>query len=335
MKGQATPVAEQVGDIGALAGVGFSASNNDVLVYRRSTAAEQQFTWYDREGKVLGTVGGPGDYEGMALSPDGTQVAVSRKNGKGANIWLLDTDGGSATRLTFGAASDSYPVWSADGSRIIFASDRDGEYNLYQRPANGTRDEELLFKSSENKFPSSWSRDERFLTYSAITPKTRHDIWLLSLEGEKKPVPFLITASEEFSARFSPDCHWMAYTSNESGLFEVYVRSFSMSSSGTGLEAGGRWQISNGSAVEPHWRGDGRELYYRSLTDGRVMAVDIATSPSFRHGVPHALGVFTSKELGGVNFFPASDGKRFLKLALKNGPAPFTVLMNWQTGLKK
>jgi serine/threonine protein kinase/Tol biopolymer transport system component len=334
LKGEASPVAEQMSN-GPLAGVGFSASNNDVLVYRHSTAAEQQFTWYDREGKVLGTVGEPGDYGGMALSPDGTEVAVSRKSGKGANIWLLDTDHGAATRLTFGVTSDTYPVWSADGSRIIFTSDRDGAYNLYQKPANGARDEELLFKSSDNKFPESWSHDERFLTYSAINPKTRHDIWVLALEGKEKPVPFLNTEFEEFSARFSPDGHWVAYTSNESGQFEVYVRSFSMSRTGTGLDAGGRWQISSGSAAEPHWRGDGRELYYRSLTDGRVMAVDIATNPSFRHGVPHALGVFTTKELGGVNFLPASDGKRFLKLAFKNGPAPFTVLMNWQAELKK
>jgi eukaryotic-like serine/threonine-protein kinase len=335
LTGQPAPVAEQMNV--TTTGGGFSASDNDVLVFRRSTATERQFSWYDREGKILGTVGEPGDYEGMALSPDGKQVAVSKRNGKSANLWLLDIGRGAATRFTFGAASDTFPRWSPDGSAIIFSSNRNGANNLYRKPANGTRDEELLLKSDEDNTPTSWSGDGRFLLYTVRNPnpKSHGEIWVLPLDGGKKPVPFLITEFDEISARFSPDGHWVAYASNESGQSEVYVRSFSINSAGTAVEAGGKWQISNGIGEQPHWRGDGRELYYRSPTDGNVMAVEIATNPSFRHGVPKTLGVTTTRSLGTFAWDAAPDGERFLKLAFKNGPAPFTFVLNWQGALKK
>jgi Tol biopolymer transport system component len=192
-------------------------------------------------------------------------------------------------------------------------------------------------KSDEDNTPTSWSGDGRFLLYTVRNPnpKSHGEIWVLPLEGGKKPVPFLITEFDEISARFSPDGHWVAYASNESGQSEVYVRSFSINSAGTAVEAGGKWQISNGIGEQPHWRGDGRELYYRSPTDGNVMAVEIATNPSFRHGVPKTLGVTTTRSLGTFAWDAAPDGERFLKLAFKNGPAPFTFVLNWQGALKK
>jgi eukaryotic-like serine/threonine-protein kinase len=333
LKGQATPVAEQVGDnSGGTGGYGsFSASANDVLVYWRG-GGEQLLTWYDRDGKALGTVGEPGDYRGLALSPDGTRVAYSKRSGQTSNIWLLDLSRGTSTRFTFGSTMDSRPVWSPDGKRITFRSGND----LYQKLASGVKDAEVLLESSTMPRPDSWSRDGRFLLYDLRDPKTSFDIWLLPLEGDRKPIPFLVTEFNEVASRFSPDGHWVAYMSDESGHFEVYVRSFAMNSAGTAVEAGGKWQVSNGYGSEPHWRGDGRELYYIAH-NGEMMAVAIATTPEFKPGKPQPLGFATEPGSPSGTFWDnTADGRRFLAAASKdNKPEPYTVILNWQAGLKK
>jgi Tol biopolymer transport system component len=333
LKGQAAPVAEHVSpDMAGAIFVNFSASGNDVLMFNRRASSGQQITWFDREGKVLGTAGEPGLYGTPALSPDGKQVAVGKNSGgaDSVNIRLLDLSrGGASTRFTFGSLVDANPVWSPDGSRIIFSSNRDGPYNLYQKPANGVKDEEVFLKSSEDKTATSWSRDGRFLLYTAVHPKTKNDLWVLPLEGGRKPVPFLITEFNERQARFSPDGRWVAHTSDESGQDEVYVRSFSMNSAGTAVEAGAKWPISNGLGTDPRWRGDGGELYYRSR-GGKLMAVEIATMPAFRAGNPRSLGLLPS-----ARWDSDANGKRFLSLANQSGPQPYTVVLNWQAGLKK
>ena len=248
-----------------------------------------------------------------------------------ASIWLLEIsrDGSASTRFTFGS-SDRDPLWSPDGSRIVFSSNRAGHYDLYQKLANGAKDEVVLLNSGEDKDATSWSRDGRFLLYTVFRPETKNDIWVLPLEGGNKPFPFLATEYNERDASFSPDGHWVAYNSYESGGGEVYVRSFSTNSDGTAVEAGGKWLVSNGGGTDPRWRADGRELYYLSL-DKRLMAVSVATSPAFRTGKPQPLGLV----FGGDWDFSA-DGKHFLAPATKSSkPEPYTVVLNWQAGLKK
>jgi Tol biopolymer transport system component len=195
---------------------------------------------------------------------------------------------------------------------------------------NGGKDEATLVKSSAGTRDTNWSRDGRFLLYSAIHPERQHDIFVLPLQGDKKPVPFLATRFNEIYPRFSPDGHWMAYTSNESGRYEVYVRSFSMNADETAVEPGGKWQISTeGGASAPHWRSDGRELYFRS--NRRIMAVEITTSPAFHAGKPQPLPGIPPGA-----WDCTADGKRFLVMVPKNGgPEPYTVVLNWQAGLKK
>jgi serine/threonine protein kinase len=333
LKGQAMPVAEQVGDNGGGTGGygGFAASANDVLVYWRG-GGDRQLTWYDRDGKVLGTVGEPGDYRDLALSPDGTRVAYRKRSGQASNIWLLDLSRGASTRFTFGSTLDSSPIWSPDGKRIIFRSGN----SLYQKLASGAKDAELLLESSAQPRADGWSRDGKFLVYEVRDPKTNWDIWLLPLEGDKKPIPFLVTEFTEGDASFSPDGRWVAYISDESGHLEVYVRSFVMNSARTAVEAGGKWQVSNGYAVDPRWRADGRELYYNAQS-GQIMAVEIATSPEFRPGKPQPLGFATERGTSSGTFWEnTADGRRFLVAASKNNkPEPYTVVLNWQAALKK
>lgn len=159
--------------------------------------------------------------------------------------------------------------------------------------------------------------------FDLVSPKTQLDIWVLPLEGERKSVSFQATQAFDAQARFSPDGHWVAYTSDEPCQNEVYVRSFSMNSAGTAIEASGKWPISNGFGTSPHWRGDGKELYYRSQ-DGHVMAVETANNPAFRAGSPHPFGLLVSPF-----WESAADGTRFLSLAqTAAGPPTYTVVLN-------
>jgi len=292
--GEPAPLAEGLGSFIDFAY--FHASTNGVLVFRVGGGSLEQLAWYDRQGKVLGTAGEPVvlDFQ-PHLSPDGTHATVSSVNFQqgaiNAVIWLLDFSRGTSTRFTFGPASAQSAVWSPDGSRIIFASvDREGKSNLYQKLASGAGDDELLLKSNEDKYPRSWSRDGRFLLYTATRgPKTTKDkIWVLPLEGDKKPFPFLRTDFNEEDGQFSPDGHWIAYSSDESGRQEIYVSPFSPNPNGTASAARGKWLISTGGGVEPQWRGDGRELYYLA-PDGKLMAVDVTTKPVFQAGAPKSL----------------------------------------------
>jgi Tol biopolymer transport system component len=317
----------------------FSASTNGVLVYRASGAGSQQLTWDDTQGKALGTVGEPADvFPTLSLSPDGAHAAVSRIDAQGQNsiIWLLDFSRGTSTRFTFGSSSATSAVWSVDGNRIIFASNREGAYNLYQKLASGAGDEELLLKSDESKYPTSWSRDGRFLLY-VVQGNGKAGIWVLPLEGDKKPFPFMRQESNQHLAQFSPDGHWVAYSSDESGREEIYVRPFSPDPKQNAASAGGKWLISSNGGIQPRWRGDGKELYYIS-SDRKLMAVEIRTSPVFQAGVPK---VFFQTLLTSNTFYfrwdATADAKRFLleTPSAQSAQAPFTVVLNWQAALKK
>jgi serine/threonine protein kinase/Tol biopolymer transport system component len=232
LKGEPFPVAEQV-DFPRMAEprvAFFSVSETGVLVYRSGSRRNNQLTWFNREGKQLGTVAPPGAYVTPSLSPDEKRVAVQLVEPQGqfgsSDIWLIELARGSPARFTFDPAGDAAPIWSLDGSRIVFSSDRDGPWNLFQRAASGGGNDEALLKSDKRKLPNDWSADGRFILYQEEDPKTGPDLWVLPLSGEQKPFPFLQTDFVEFQGQFSPDGKWIAYTSNESGTWQVYVRSF-------------------------------------------------------------------------------------------------------------
>jgi eukaryotic-like serine/threonine-protein kinase len=342
LSGDPVPIAEQVGNMLGFDGF-FSASSNGVLTYMTGSSGNAQLTWLDRQGKSLGTVGEPANFGTIGISPDGKQAAVTRSDSQGGvrgNLWLYDLTGsGAPARFTFDPSLDEYPVFSPDGSRIVFTSFRDGPANLYQKLTNGAKNEEPLLKSEDLKFPYSWSRDGSYLAYTVQTPKTKDDIWILPMEpgkdGSQKPAMlFQGTEFNETGAKFSPDGHWVAYQSDASGRDEVYVREFSLGSDGK-AEATAPHLISNGGGYGPYWREDGKELLFISGDHRTVMSVEIVSMrPVFQYAPAKALFQMPP---GVTEGSPTADGKRLL-LAVplaQSGPQQFTVVQNWQAGLKK
>ena len=186
-------------------------------------------------------------------------------------MWLLDVTRKTTARLTATPFHNSAPHWSPDGSRILFASSRDGQNALYVTDTGGMKQEGLLPKSDWGKGPSSWSADGRFIVYQDDHPKTLMDLWVLPLVGDRKPFPFLQTQFSEAEGALSPDGQWMAYSSDESGQLEVYLRSFP--------SAENKSQVSTNGGRKPQWRGDGKELFYLD-GDRNLVSVDVGQSGS-------------------------------------------------------
>jgi Tol biopolymer transport system component len=311
----------------------FSASENGVLAYRAGSS-DSILVWMNREGKVIETLPVKGDYRQISLSPDESMVALGKMDTDSSNIssiWLMELSRGTVTRLTSVPPNDWFPVWSPDGRQIAFSSSRDGPFNLYVRAANGAGADEVLLKSEVAKLASSWSPDGRFLAYSAVDPKTRLDIWILPLSGGK-PFPFLQTQYNEDLPAFSPGGDWIAYTSEESGSPEIYVRKFE-----AGPARGGARRISIEGGSHPKWRRDGKELFYLS-PDRKLMSVEIGASPVLKAGPPRPL--FQTR-IQMANFLAsyavAANGQRFLvnTSAEEAESGPVTVITNWNPDAKQ
>jgi Tol biopolymer transport system component len=334
LSGSPSAIAEQVGSAYE---TGYFSASPRALVYRATLAPrESQFTWFDRQGKASEKVGDPGQIGNTyRLSPDGTRVAFAQAKSEDleeVDLWLLDLARGTSTRFTFGNRTASIsPVWSPDSAEIAFASNRDGVYNLYRKPANGSKEEEVLLKTNGNKRPLDWSRDGRFLLYATSDSSNFiiEHIWVLPMQGDRTPFPFQNTPFDESRARFSPDGHWVAYDSAESGRHEVYVREFQPGAGSAG--GGGKWMVSKDGGMAPQWRGDGKELIYRGL-ERQVMSVDVDTSRLFQAGAPRELFRLPA----GAGLLPTSDFKRFLSpIPLEqNVPPSFTVMLNWTSAIK-
>jgi eukaryotic-like serine/threonine-protein kinase len=269
-------------------------------------AVEGHLTWFDRQGNRVGTVGEAGVYRTLSLSRDGKRVAAERTEPGTQNrdIWVFDTAGGTGTRLTTDPAWDAFPVWSPDGSRIVFTSNRGGTFDLYQKAANGGGNEELFYKSGEGKGPNDWSPDGKYLVYYSIGQPTH--LRLLAVNGppERPATPVVDNQFSSITGRFSPDGRWILYGSNESGKTEVSVRPFD---SATGA-IGNAVVITADGGRYPLWRGDGKEIYYMN-GDGMVMAMEVTPGKTFGKGPPKPL----FQAPAGVLFWDvAPDGQRFL-----------------------
>jgi eukaryotic-like serine/threonine-protein kinase len=332
LSGEPFAVAEGVAYNPGLGRGVFSVSENGVLAYRSGGGQINQPLWFDRGGKQIGSLGAAGLYFTLWLSPDETRAAVDRMDTQtGANdIWLLDLSRGIPSRLTTDPANDSNPLWSPDGSHIVFSSSREGVSSLYQKIASGGGNEEVLLKSSEAKVPDDWSSDGQFIVYQTLNQKTRWDLWVLPMSGERQPFPFLQAEFNEQQAQFSPDRKWLAYTSDESGAPEIYVQTFPAS--------GGRWRVSTGGGCQPRWRRDGKELFYIAV-DGKLMAVDVKLGATFEAGVPKTLfgtRVFSLTDFRN-HYAVTADGQRFLinSTIEETSATPISVVVNWTADLKR
>jgi eukaryotic-like serine/threonine-protein kinase len=332
----AFPVAERVAAEGSRYG-SFSVSESGVLGYvHGAITGSAQLTWLDRTGKTLGTLGDPGTYMSVALSPDERRVAVGVMGGtpRNADIWTIDVGRGISSRLTFDPANEGFAVWSPDSARVAF--DRaSSEPSLRAKLASGTvTDEPLLTLAKEATSPllDDWSSDGRFIAYD-INMGSGLEVWILPLAGDRKPFPVVQGPRSHNRAAFAPDAHWIAYCSDESGLSQVYVQPFPAT--------GGRFQVSKEGGIQPLWRGDGKELFFLAL-DGTLMAAPIETKPEFQSASPQALFssrsiTITSGSTGRRQYAVTRDGKRFLVITSERSlsGSPLTIVVNWLAAVQK
>jgi Tol biopolymer transport system component len=315
------PVAEAVSQ--------FSVSANGALAYMSGdTAARQQLVWLDRTGKQVGSAGPPEGYANFRLSPDERSVVFNRP-GAGQDIWVLDIARGVPTRITFDPATDNVPIWSYDGLRILWPSNRSGSFDLYVKPASGTGQDVLLIKmGTQNGWATDWSRDGKWVLYQRPGDKTGQDLWISpqSPDSSGEPKPLLQSQFNEQDGVFSPDGHWIAYVSNESGRDEVYVQTFPLTDA--------KHRISIGGGTSPEWRKDGAELFYLAA-DRNLMAVPIRVSTkAFEPGIPKVLFPVPVPVPGPTirrAYAPSADGRFLIAKPLdENAGTPINVVLNWR-----
>ena len=320
----------------------WSVSAPGLVAYRTVTSNQRQLIWVDTSGAARGTVGDPdGSLEHPKVSPDGRRVVVARTVLGNTDLWLLD--GARTSRMTFDPARDVQPVWSPDGTRVVFTSFRTGTGQLYQMRTNGVGGEERLVASDRNMPPTSWSRDGRFLLSFSTDPQTNGDVWVVPMVGDHTPSLFLQTPFREAYGAFSPDGRWVAYHSNASGRYEIYVRPFvppvgPNSATGTpAAAASGQWQVSTDGGIMPVWRPDGGALYYLNPA-GEMMAAPITVvGDALEPGAPAVL--FPTRIYGGGEdtgqgrqYDVAPDGRFLINTELPGNAAPITLIQNWQPG---
>ena len=338
LTGEAIRVADKIpyGTTGAAA---FAASQTGILIFRNNpqpaaasggsaninSIAVAPLLWIDRSGTKVEQAGAVGPWAGVDLAPDGKRTAVHRHDADGGDVWIFESGKDTPSKFTFGAGQDnSMPVWSPDGSRIAFGSRRNGKWGLYLKLADNTKNEELLIESEIPAMPMSWSPDSKLLVYWTSDPKTGGDVWAFPVTGEKKPMPIVQTAADERNPQVSPDGKWVAYSSNETGRSEIYIKAFP--------DGPAKIQVSVNGGVFPRWRRDGKELYFLNLVSlGSMMASDIHTSgSSIQRDVPRVLfqSVFVSSiHMGGQYhaFAVAPTGQRFLIPQFENPQALYTA----------
>jgi eukaryotic-like serine/threonine-protein kinase len=327
LSGVPHPVADPVARIGTHGQMQAAVSATGIVLYN-SRSPSRQFKWVDLGGKPLGTVGEPAFNALFHLSPDGRRIAVTRGGSGGTDLWMLDVDRGVASRFTSRPGLNVTPVWSPDSRTILFASDVPP--NLFRKDASGAGEEQRLTKSPNPQYPMDWSRDGRFILYEEESAAaSQRSLWILPMApGDGKPRPYERKTFNESMGRFSPDTRWVAFQSDESGRYEIYIDTFP--------EPREKVRISVGGGVLPQWGGDGREMLYIS-PDSLLMSVSLKPrAGSLVPSAPHALFPLLVMDTDVSPYEVAHDGQRFLVLeAAEHVTQPLTVIVNWPALLNK
>ncbi len=332
--GETQVVADQVGFQPSTYWGAFSVAENGTIVYNPNVgAAFSVLTWYDRAGKELGTVGDAGVLANPTLSPDNSRVTVDISDAKAnnVNIWLSDLKHGTSSRFTFGL-EDVTGVWSRDGTLVAYRSELATSVHIYSKQAQGLLPAKSIFEATlDDVVPNSWSIDDKEVLCTFQPSTGGSDLVLFPASGGKT-VPFLATKADETNGQISPDGKWVAYASNESGDWEIYVTTFPAAS--------GKWQVSRGGGIEPRWRGDGKEIFYIAAKT-TFTAVPVDTEGTFSTG--NSTPLFHSQLRAQVsstdlfNYDVSKDGQRFLvnRYARPQQVAPLGVVLNATTGMRK
>ena len=318
-------------------GVNVDVSDNGSLVYQEGglQAGVNTLVWVDRDGNEELVDAEPQPYTGVALSPDGGRVVLQVNDPDNIDLVSYDLTRDTPTRFTFDPALDQYPLWTQDGRHVVFASTRDGTFNLYRKAADGTGQVERLTTSDNAQAPTAATPDGRTLLFGEARAQTGIDIGTLSLDGDDRAVTWLLEdETDQAHTHVSPDGRWIAHTSDQSGRREVYVRPFPNVN-------GGRWQISRNGGFAPRWGPDSRELFFQS-SDGpgtpvTLMVSENDTEPAFRPGLPRPLFEGPYQLGSGANPWPyavSADGQRFFMIRREQGGDPteqsaIILVQNW------
>jgi eukaryotic-like serine/threonine-protein kinase len=331
VSGQPVTITGGVSVFAPTGGAEFGASANGQLIVYRLRAPASRLVWMDRSGRQLGSVGQPGFFGLVRISPDGRRLAadVEDPGSGGRDVWLYDLATGIGSQLTFDPVDAGWPVWSPDGSRLAFGSGGKGPPDIYVKDLGGRLEETLLFAAPSTQFPSDWTRDGRFIAYVDYSPtrKAQKQILLLPMTGERKPVPLAGSGFTEYDPRFSPDSRWIAFTSEESGRAEVYVAAVD----GTGR----RQRVSPAGGSLPCWSSDGKELFFVSA-DSVLMTVPVSLGPELRFSEPKLLFSLPPFPFRFRSDYDVSrDGQRFLiNLGTESyRQPPLTAAVGWQQQL--
>ena len=324
-------------DFGVWHGV-FTASENGMLIYEPS-ATRRVLTWFDREGRPLGTVAKPDAYQNVLLSPNEKKIAFSTRQQRTV-VWTYDLEHNFRTQLTSGEEQYSDMVWSPDGSQIAYTVNPSGTTpgGIFSRASSGSGQAKLLLESKPGvtRRVSDWSPDGRYLVYVSGAPGVAYerDLWILPLDGHSKPFPYVTGAGSQTDAKFSPHGRWIAYASNETGRYQVYVAPFPWT--------GARWQVSTMGGGHPQWRHDGKEIFFQSLGNRQIMSAEVNGSGSFFHvgKISPLFHVRIPDSIAIPNFSPSGyavshDGKRFLVITSgEENSTHLKLIQNWTLQLK-
>jgi Tol biopolymer transport system component/tRNA A-37 threonylcarbamoyl transferase component Bud32 len=331
LRGDALAIAGAIPSAGAVGVMPVFASATGQLLYNAASSASQ-LTWFERAGRLLALVGEENLYSfPFRLSPDGRRAVATRDRPGGNDLWVLDMEGGPARRFTSSSTLNAYPVWSPDGRTIVFST---AAQRIFRKDSGGSGGEQRVTEGTNQQYANDWSRNGRFLIYMENAPDTQRDLWTLPLTAEgkvpenAKPEPYLRTEFNENNARFSPELspRWVAYQSDETGRYEVYISAFP--------EPREKFPISTAGGKYPEWSPGGRELFYVA-PDNKLMDVDLTiTADAVRPSAPRPL--FTLPIIdNGFSPYDTIDGQRFLVRALPQQASPLNLIVNWPALLKK